>query len=240
MVAATTITKALCGRVGAMFVASALLFCISAPVRANDAAETAAAPAEQVESAGKPVALNKFTKRKRVAKAARAQKPRVIAKGYRRKALEAAAIPMNENENDPAAISESVANANAQWPAPDTSVQPVTATPASTQPATPGVIGSDQLNELDKSVSDAPKGDDAASQIATKMAAQVAQNSSQAAGVNVPTTATPAMSAMASADKPEVASTDNGAWDQSSLIGKIFIAFGGLLTIASAARMFMA
>ena len=30
------------------------------------------------------------------------------------------------------------------------------------------------------------------------------------------------------------------AWDQSSLIGKIFIGFGALLTIASAARMFMA
>ncbi|MBR0848817.1 hypothetical protein JQ543_13775 [Bradyrhizobium diazoefficiens] len=30
------------------------------------------------------------------------------------------------------------------------------------------------------------------------------------------------------------------AWDQSSLIGKIFIGFGALLTLASAARMFMA
>ena len=29
-------------------------------------------------------------------------------------------------------------------------------------------------------------------------------------------------------------------WDQTSLIGKIFIAFGALLTMASAARMFMA
>jgi hypothetical protein len=36
------------------------------------------------------------------------------------------------------------------------------------------------------------------------------------------------------------ASNDNSTWDQTSLIGKIFIAFGALLTIASAARMFMA
>ena len=37
-----------------------------------------------------------------------------------------------------------------------------------------------------------------------------------------------------------VVSTDDSAWGQTSLIGKIFIAFGGLLTLASAARMFMA
>ena len=33
---------------------------------------------------------------------------------------------------------------------------------------------------------------------------------------------------------------ENSTWDETSLIGKIFIAFGALLTIASAARMFMA
>jgi hypothetical protein len=33
---------------------------------------------------------------------------------------------------------------------------------------------------------------------------------------------------------------ESSAWDQSSLIGKIFIGFGALLTLASAARMFMA
>lgn len=35
-------------------------------------------------------------------------------------------------------------------------------------------------------------------------------------------------------------SQPNSAWDQSSLIGKIFIGVGTLLTLASAARMFMA
>jgi hypothetical protein len=33
---------------------------------------------------------------------------------------------------------------------------------------------------------------------------------------------------------------DSSTWDQTSLIGKIFIGFGALLTMASAARMFMA
>jgi hypothetical protein len=36
-----------------------------------------------------------------------------------------------------------------------------------------------------------------------------------------------------------VAATDNSIWDTTSLVGKIFVIFGGLLTVASAARMFM-
>ena len=39
---------------------------------------------------------------------------------------------------------------------------------------------------------------------------------------------------------PVVAGSQNASWDETSLIGKIFIAFGALLTMASAARMFMA
>jgi hypothetical protein len=39
---------------------------------------------------------------------------------------------------------------------------------------------------------------------------------------------------------PVMASSQTSAWDQSSLIGKIFIGVGTLLTLASAARMFLA
>ena len=49
--------------------------------------------------------------------------------------------------------------------------------------------------------------------------------------------------AMASAEAPAAtasAGSDSTTWDQTSLIGKIFIGFGALLTMASAARMFMA
>jgi hypothetical protein len=45
---------------------------------------------------------------------------------------------------------------------------------------------------------------------------------------------------MAVAQTPAVARNSDSSWDQASLIGKVFIAFGGLLTFASAARMFMA
>jgi hypothetical protein len=37
-----------------------------------------------------------------------------------------------------------------------------------------------------------------------------------------------------------MAANDHSVWDETSLIGKVFIAFGTLLTFASAARMFMA
>jgi hypothetical protein len=56
--------------------------------------------------------------------------------------------------------------------------------------------------------------------------------------------------ALASAEEPAAAapppaaaasnSSESSTWDQTSLIGKIFIGFGALLTMASAARMFMA
>ena len=36
-----------------------------------------------------------------------------------------------------------------------------------------------------------------------------------------------------------VAATDNSVWDTTSLVGKIFVIFGALLTVASAARMFI-
>jgi hypothetical protein len=40
--------------------------------------------------------------------------------------------------------------------------------------------------------------------------------------------------------RTNAASHESSTWDQTSLIGKIFIGFGALLTMASAARMFMA
>jgi hypothetical protein len=53
-------------------------------------------------------------------------------------------------------------------------------------------------------------------------------------------TQTVALAAAKPATPPQASGNDNSPWDQTSLIGKIFIAFGALLTMASAARMFMA
>jgi hypothetical protein len=46
--------------------------------------------------------------------------------------------------------------------------------------------------------------------------------------------------AQAARPSPVVAGSQSASWDETSLIGKIFIGFGALLTVASAARMFMA
>jgi hypothetical protein len=47
-------------------------------------------------------------------------------------------------------------------------------------------------------------------------------------------------SATANPPPAPAAASESSTWDQTSLIGRIFIAFGALLTMASAARMFMA
>ncbi|MGQ0685975.1 hypothetical protein [Bradyrhizobium sp.] len=90
---------------------------------------------------------------------------------------------------------------------------------ASDQPAegqgavTMQVVQADQLNEVDKALQEpAPPSQ-------TTVAVAPAKPAVQA--------------------KPAVVE-ETSTWDQTSLIGKIFIAFGALLTIASAARMFMA
>lgn len=75
------------------------------------------------------------------------------------------------------------------------------------------VVAADQLNEVDRALQEQP----ATSQTTVALA----PNRPAAAVTNA-------------------VANDTSAWDQTSLIGKIFIAFGALLTIASAARMFMA
>ncbi|MGH6708353.1 MAG: hypothetical protein ACREEK_05225 [Bradyrhizobium sp.] len=122
-------------------------------------------------------------------------------------------------------IPASVANANAQLASAEAapgSAQAMTAKanillaaadrPGEAQPATDAAVSSDQLNDLDRALQQNP---------VTQTVAMASAKPSPAAPV------------LAS-------SNESSAWDQTSLIGKIFIAFGALLTMASAARMFMA
>lgn len=121
-----------------------------------------------------------------------------------------------------------VANANAQVAAADT--PPAAAASAMTGRANDNVqaaadnsaapnsenqvVAPDQLNDLDRALQqDNPPGQKA---------------------VVAATDAQPRPAPMMASSQP------NSAWDQSSLIGKIFIGVGTLLTLASAARMFMA
>jgi hypothetical protein len=100
---------------------------------------------------------------------------------------------------------------------PDPAFPPVQSAPADAQaqPASPAA-NTDQLSESDRS---AQQDDVRTPMIVTQ------QNETPAAPAAHPVV---------------VAGSQNATWDETSLIGKIFIGFGALLTIASAARMFMA
>jgi hypothetical protein len=130
------------------------------------------------------------------------------------------------------ALPASIANANAEAsPADAAQAQPGAPTPSAEAPTAPAptsgepaVIAADEVNDIDRAASDA--------------AQQQAQVQQQQPAPN--DTATVAQSQSQSDPKVEARSQDDDAWDKASLIGKIFIAAGGLLTLASAARMFMA
>jgi hypothetical protein len=142
--------------------------------------------------------------------------------------------------NASAALPSWVANANAQMTAADappdsargmsaamsekanTVLQAATDKPAEAETAAePDTVASDQSNSFDRSLtpSDQP-----------------------AAATAAPAAATTQGVVLASTSRPssEAASNDSSTLDKTSMIGKIFIAVGALLTVASAARMFMA
>lgn len=117
----------------------------------------------------------------------------------------------------------SVANANAQLAAADTplaagatamTAQANENVQAAASDKTPGQpAASDQLSEADRALP------------------QDNQQKTVVAAVDAQPRPAPVMAS---------ASSESSTWDQTSLIGKIFIGFGALLTLASAARMFMA
>jgi hypothetical protein len=127
----------------------------------------------------------------------------------------------------PGALPNSVANANARMggdvandAAPAMTAR-ANALLSNDQPAdqqgsvtTLQVVEADQLNDVDKTL----------------------QEQAPASQTTVAVAPTKPVTTVAS--KP--AASETSTWDQTSLIGKIFIAFGALLTVASAARMFMA
>ena len=137
----------------------------------------------------------------------------------------------NKADNDAPASSQmpvAVANANAQLATADT--PPAAAASAMTgrandnvqaaadAPAAPNaenqVVAPDQLNDLDRALQQ--------------------DNPPAQKTVIAATDAQPRPAPVMASSQP------SSAWDQSSLIGKIFIGVGTLLTLASAARMFMA
>jgi hypothetical protein len=235
----------------ALIIAAGFWICVSGPLQAAEDADGGAAAYEAEAAAGPPVALNKFTKKSRHWKRVSSQRKSVKAASRdsterakasekkiseKKKTLEADAA-LNDDGTAPS-LPPSIANANAQMASADgpagsasalssqarDRLQVMAANQSDPQ-AQPGaasteLVAADELNEVDRALSENANDDkDKAPSATLAMAvAQAAPAQPQAAAV----------------------STDDSAWNQTSLIGKIFIAFGGLLTLASAARMFMA
>jgi hypothetical protein len=210
----------------ALILAAGLFACLAGPSQAAPGADNATATSKSENAAGTPLALNKNLKH-----ASRHRKSYAHGKSSK-VALKAAAdnkpALTDASADDSAALSAippSVANANAQLPSPDTPAGSARAMSARAngilQTEARGdnmagnetqVVAADQLNDVDRALH---------------------EGNAPVTNMVLASAGPPAAPVMAS---PQESST----WDQTSLIGKIFIGFGALLTMASAARMFMA
>jgi hypothetical protein len=233
----------------ALIIAAGFWVCVSGPLQAAEDADGGVTASRTETAAGPPVALNKFTKKSRHWKRVSSQRKSVKVASRdstepvktsekkiseKKKAVQADAAL--SDDSGAASLPPSVANANAQMASADGLADSAKALSsqardrlqvmAANQPdpqapaANTELVAEDELNEVDRALSEnANDGKDKVPSAMLAMAvAQAAPAQPQAA----------------------VVSTDDSAWNQTSLIGKIFIAFGGLLTLASAARMFMA
>jgi hypothetical protein len=214
----------------ALILATGLFVCFAGPSQAAASADNAAASAKSDETAGAPVASKKSAKHgsrhwKNHADR-KSGKVTVNPDTDKTDATEAA----DKDSDNSAAIPAWVANANARLASVDTPTGNVKAMAAraneilqnapdksaDVQPAAESaVVSADQLNDVDRALHEgtppAPILLMAAAEAPAAPAAPVAAASSN----------------------------ESSAWEQTSLIGKIFIGFGALLTMASAARMFI-
>jgi hypothetical protein len=216
----------------ALILATGLFVCSAGPSRAAANADNAAASTLS-EDAGAPVAPKKTAKHssRRLKSHADRKSGKVAMKPDADKtgAPEVADKNSDSSWTSPG-IPPWVANANARLASADTPTGDVKAMAAraneilqnppdksaDAQPAAESeVVSADQLNDVDRALRQG-----------TPPAPILLM-----AAVEAP--AAPAAPATAAS------SNESSAWEQTSLIGKIFIGFGALLTMASAARMFI-
>jgi hypothetical protein len=201
------------------------IVCFTGPSQAAPGAD-GTATAERSEAATAPIALHKRASHnsRRWKKHAARSPGKIVLKVDAGRNANAA-----DQGDRSSAIPASVANANAQWQYVETptsnaakamSARAANILMAAAQPQpNTQIVSADQLNDVDRALH--PSSPPASSPPAATLSMAAAD-----------TAAPPALS-------PAV-SKGGSAWDQTSLIGKIFIGFGALLTMASAARMFIA
>ena len=223
----------------ALLLAAGLFVCLAETSQAAAAADgaTAAAPSE---TAGTPVTLHKSVRQgsHHWRKSAHRRSGKVALKASAgNKTADAA-----DDGDRSSAIPPSVANANAQL----TSAQTTSAdAPTGSAAKAMTARANDILQAAPGRPADAPPAADPRSD-AQVVAPDQLNDVDRALRESAPPASTPraAPLALASAEAPAApvaaSSNDSTAWGQTSLIGKVFIGFGALLTMASAARMFMA
>lgn len=213
----------------ALILATGILVCLAGPSPA--ASPDSATVSSKSDSGGGSVSLSKSTQHRRHYAHRRSYKAAKPSANKDAESDTAARRAVSSNE-----IPQQVADANAQLAAADTpavaaGAQASQTTAAQAAPNNPpaGQLGSDgqivaadQLNDIDRALQQEPA--------SAMPAAAQASTDAPAATDEPPARPTPV----------RAASSDSSAWDQTSLIGKIFIGFGVLLTLASTARMFMA
>ena len=229
----------------ALVLATGLFVCFAGPSQA------APAGADSATAASKPDSASSSNSVKRSSRHVKREEDRKSSKVASKPAETNRAAKNNDVADaagyNPSTIPPSVANANAQLTsdAPADSakgmLEPMTAKansvlqaaaadkPADAQAASDAaVVSSDQLNDVDRALQQDPA--------ATPNSASTQTNSASGQTVAMASTTR----AVKAAAPVLTGSNESSTWDQTSLIGKIFIAFGALLTVASAARMFMA
>jgi hypothetical protein len=222
--AVRTIRLAVIAATGALLIAGPLQ---AAPAETSDAAA-------QTKSASKPLALVKTKKatsqktartpRVHRGAAAKAERKSEPAQKRQRAAKDAADKPETELKPD-------VANAQARWAGPIKGEAAISGKPPMDQDVEAQRATLQGATESAQASSDSETAA-AVDVAAAEPAVAESQPAAQPPRVVRPVSATPVAEARPAAG--------GGAWDQSTLIGKIFIAFGGMLTLASAARMLIA
>lgn len=233
------ITKA-SGRSALLLAAGLWICCIYLAGSSQAVAGTDDAAAAPAGAPAAPIALSKFTKTSshHVKKPAHAKAADVKAgdvtqnsPGKKAGAEEGAADNSVPSVLRSSGIPPSVANANAQLSATDTlagknaramseRANSIVQAATDASPDVP-IVTADQLNDVDRALRETP----AASPLSM-------------ASADVPASANGPV--MAASSPLMATGSGNTTWDRTSLIGKIFIGFGVLLTMASAVRMFIA
>jgi hypothetical protein len=214
-----------------LILATGIFVCFAGPSQAAASADNVAASAKSEDIAGAPVAPKKSAKHHWKSHADRKSGRVVVAKSGADKP-DVTEVPDKNSDSSwtSPAIPLWVANANARLASADTPTGDVKAMAAraneilqnapdrsaDAQPAADSeVVSADQLNDVDRALHES-----------TPPAPFLLMAAAEApAAPAAPVTA--------------ASSNESSAWEQTSLIGKIFIGFGALLTMASAARMFI-